>query len=335
VAQEDPGARLRPTASARRSSSTGAASTPSRRRRSSGTRRSCSTTTRRPCRTDYDMCDKLDLRRGELRDGARPLRARAARRRGGVHGRPGAQQPRHQAPPRGRPHPGHQRESIDRAEDRQKFSVLLDEPGDRPAALGAPDGRLQGPRPLVTATSAASRCWCARATCSRAPRCAWRTSRTSSAHPGPARQGVSQDHPVVVSKFEPTPARSRSTPSPTTARSCSGPSASTSRTPASTRATPRSCCRRRLSTVPTIARGPQDRRDSSPRRSRSPAPSTCSSWPSGERCGHRVQPPRVALVPLRVQGDGQRTSSREAMRRMLGVRDARWTTARSTSTTSA
>ncbi len=58
-------------------------------------------------------------------------------------------------------------ESIDAAEDRRKFSALLDQLGRRPAHVGPRDGRLDRRR-RSSRSSAASPCSCARATCSPA-----------------------------------------------------------------------------------------------------------------------------------------------------------------------
>jgi hypothetical protein len=58
--------------------------------------------------TDYDVCDKLVFDEISLETVLDLWRARAARRGGGVDGRTGAQQPRAQAPPRGREGARHQ-----------------------------------------------------------------------------------------------------------------------------------------------------------------------------------------------------------------------------------
>ena len=123
----------------------------------------------------------------------------------------------------------------------------------RPAALGARHRRVDGAE-RSSSSSAASRCWCARATCCRgAAMSVAHEPQRARAHP---RRAPSASRPSTrwwSRSSRRTPARSRSTPWPTTASSCSGPSASTSRTPACTAATRRWCCRRRRSTSPRSA----------------------------------------------------------------------------------
>ena len=159
-----------PTASARASSSTGAASTRCRRRPSSATRPSCSTTTRRrsapttTCATssifdEISLETVLDLYEREQPDG--------------VVVSMGGQMPNNlahaAAPGRGAQVLGTSPESIDRAEDRSKFSALLDELGiDQPRWAHVTDVADAGH--IVAAARRLSRCWCGRATCSPARR---------------------------------------------------------------------------------------------------------------------------------------------------------------------
>ena len=80
--------------------------------------------------TDYDECDRLYFEELTLETRARHLRARAARGRDRLGGRPDAEQPRAEARTRaGVRILGTRRRRIDRAEDRHKFSQLLDELG--------------------------------------------------------------------------------------------------------------------------------------------------------------------------------------------------------------
>ena len=205
------------------------------------------------------------------------------------------------------------------AEDRRKFSALLDELGDRPADAGTTrptprsrprsSKRLGGFPVLVrpsyvlsgAAMSVAHETQRARAHPRRAPRPSRPSTRWSSR------------------SSRPTPARSRSTPSPTRARSSSRPSASTSRTPACTRATRRSSCRRRRSTSRPSARVRQIAAEDRARPSRSPGRSTSSSSPRTTRvkvieCNLRAS--RSFPFVSKVTGTNYVA---EAMRRMLGV----------------
>ena len=107
------------------------------------------------------------LRRGELRDSAGDLRARAALRRRGVDGRAGAQQPGDPPAPRRRAHPRHQRREHRYGRGPAQVQRPARPAGNRPAALGARHRRVRC-RARLWSGWAATRCWCARATCSPA-----------------------------------------------------------------------------------------------------------------------------------------------------------------------
>ena len=79
--------------------------------------------------TDYDICDRLVFRRNQSRDRPRSVRTRTPRRRRRQHGRPDSEQAGHAAGQRRSHDPRYSAESIDKAEDRAKFSALLDELG--------------------------------------------------------------------------------------------------------------------------------------------------------------------------------------------------------------
>ncbi len=86
-------ARVR-TESVQASSSTGAASMPRRRQQRSGYETIMLNYNPETVSTDYDVCDRSDLRRGEPGSRSRPLRAGAARGCGREHGWPDSKQPR-------------------------------------------------------------------------------------------------------------------------------------------------------------------------------------------------------------------------------------------------
>ena len=117
--------------------------------------------------TDYDECDKLIFDEVSFEISAGDLRARAALRRRGVDGRAGAQQPGYPPAPRRRAHPRHQRRVHRHGRGPAQVQRPARPAGHRPAALGA----RHHTRPMPSASwsgSAATRCWCARATCSPA-----------------------------------------------------------------------------------------------------------------------------------------------------------------------
>ncbi len=86
------------------------------------------------------------LRRDQHRDRARHLRARAALRHRGEHGRAGPQQPRHAPPPGWRAHPRHRRREHRHGRGPPQVQRPARPPGRRPAPLGPRDGRLQRAR---------------------------------------------------------------------------------------------------------------------------------------------------------------------------------------------
>ena len=107
------------------------------------------------------------LRRGELRVSVGDLRARAALRRGGVDGRAAAQQPGYPPAPRRGAHPGHQR----RVHRYGRGPAQVQRPA-RPAWASTSRAGSTSPTPPMPSALwsgwAATRCWCAPATCSPA-----------------------------------------------------------------------------------------------------------------------------------------------------------------------
>ena len=94
---------------------------------------------------------------------------------------------------------GTQPEAIDLAEDRRRFSAVLDELGIAYPAAGTANTLRRG-RSRSRGASA-SRCSCGRATCSAGA--AWSsptTSSTSRSYMAEATQ-VSPDHPVLLDRF--------------------------------------------------------------------------------------------------------------------------------------
>ncbi len=204
--------------------------------------------------TDYDTSDRLYFEPLTLEDvlgiveverpegvivqfgGQTPLKLAAGLERAGV------------------PLLGTQPEAIDLAEDRGRFGELLGRARPQGAAVRhralARRGAGRAPR------RSASRCSCARATCSAGGR--WRSStrrpgsRTTCAGPGSAGSSTSTTPRTAGRRrarssstaSSRTRSRSTSTRSATARTSGSAASCSTSRRPASTRATPPACCRR-------------------------------------------------------------------------------------------
>ena len=296
---------------------------------------SCSTTTpRRSAPTTTSATGWSSTRSAS--NGARALRARAARGRGREHGRADPEQPgacgctAHGVPMLGTSAGEHRSrrgpQQVQRAARRAR---------DRPAAMGARHRRRRGRRrscerlggfpvlvrPSYVLSGAAM-------SVAHEPNELERILARAQATCRPSTRSWSRSS-------RRTRARSRSTRWPTTARSCSGRSASTSRTPASTAATRRSCCRRRRSTsrrsagsgeiAAELARALDDHR----------AVQRAVPRQAQRGQGDRVQPARVAQLPVRLEGDSASTSPAEAMRRMLGRRRRLSESTASISTTSA
>ena len=151
--------------------------------------------------TDYDVCDKLIFDEMSFEIGARDLRARAALRRGGVS--MGGQMPNnlairlHRAGVRIL---GTSAESIDTAEDRHKFSALLDQLGiDQPRWEHVTDA--SDAEHIVRAAR--------RLPGAGAPSYVLSGAAMSVAHETnelsrilARAKAISPEHPVVVSKFE-------------------------------------------------------------------------------------------------------------------------------------
>ncbi len=90
-------------------------------------------------------------------------------------------------------------DAIDRAEDRERFDLVLDQLAAEAPALGHGAQLRRGAR--GGANASATRCWCARATCSAAAR--WRSCTTRRASRGYMQYAVqaSPEHPVLVDRF--------------------------------------------------------------------------------------------------------------------------------------
>ena len=218
-------------------------------RRRSATRRSCSTTTRRRSAPTTTSATGSCFDEISLEIGARPLRARAARRRRRQHGRPDPEQPR-AAPAPGRACKilGTQRREHRPRRGPQQVQRAARRARHRSAALVARHRR--GGRRRRSSSELGGFPVLVR------PSYVLSGAAMSVAHePNELRRILARAKRRLARapgrRLEVRDARareSRSTPSPTTASWCCGRSASTSRTPACTAATRRWCCRRRRST---------------------------------------------------------------------------------------
>ncbi len=326
------------TASARASSSTGAASTPSQAAREARLRdASCSTTTRRPCQHRLRHLRPAGLRRDQRRDAC--SRSYEREQPDGVdrqHGRPDAEQPgAAAAPARACPSSARRREHRPRG-GRGKFCALLDELGDRPAALGARHGRRRRRRRSSSASAAipvlvrpsyvlSRRGDERRARAERARSASWTRGR-----------GVSPEHPVVDLEVRDARARDRDRRRRRRRRAgaLGDQRAHRGRRRAQRRRDARAAAADALHRDDPA--GPADRRASWRGRSTITGPFNMQFLAKhNDGQGHRVQPARVAELSVRLEGHWATNFVAEAMRRMLGVARAGREPQSSTSTTSA
>ena len=154
--------------------------------------------------TDYDTSDRLYFEPLTLEDVLEVVARRAA-------GRPGRR--RHRASSAARPRSGWRRaledagvpivgttpEAIDLAEERGAFGRVLAEAGLPAPKHGTATVVRRGAG--ASPTRSATRCWCARPTCSAAA--AWRSSTTTTrcAATSRAPTEISPEHPVLVDRF--------------------------------------------------------------------------------------------------------------------------------------
>ena len=151
---------------------------------------------------------------------------------------------------------GTQPEAIDLAEDRGRFGALLE----RLDLKAPPYALANSPRGGARRRPrrSASRCSCARATCSAGARWSSPTTRRCSPTTSSARGRRARSSSTASSR---TRSRSTSTRSATARTSGSAASCSTSRRPASTPATRPACCRRTRSAPRCWARSAPPARD--------------------------------------------------------------------------
>ena len=149
--------------------------------------------------TDYDTSDKLFFEPLTLEDVLALIQREQPE---GVIVQFGGQTPLRLAVPlerAGVPIIGTSPDSIDRAEDRERFEQVLDDA--RPAAGRRTASRAATRRPSGSPSRSATRCWCARPTCSAAA--PWRSCTTATACGRYMRHAVraSPEHPVLIDQF--------------------------------------------------------------------------------------------------------------------------------------